>query len=131
MTERIAHHRERRGAAWRTLEEPLELEAALGRHASEGKAILVDCLTLWLSNLMHAGHDANERGAALCGAARRAPGLLIFVTNEVGLGLVPDTPLGRRFRDAQGRLNQAVAQAADRVVFVAAGLPLHLKGTPH
>jgi adenosylcobinamide kinase/adenosylcobinamide-phosphate guanylyltransferase len=130
MAERIGHHRQRRGPAWRTVEEPLELESALGRHASEGRAVLVDCLTLWLSNLMHAGHDPSERGAALCQAAQRASGRLVFVSNEVGLGLVPDTPLGRRFRDAQGRLNQAVAQASDRVVFVAAGLPLYLKGTP-
>jgi adenosylcobinamide kinase/adenosylcobinamide-phosphate guanylyltransferase len=112
MTERIAHHRERRGAAWRTVEEPLELEAALGRHASEGKAILVDCLTLWLSNLMHAGHDPSERGAALARLRSALPAGSSFVSNEVGLGLVPDTPLGRRFRDAQGRsVKQAVLLA--------------------
>ena len=92
--------------------------------------MLVDCLTLWLSNLMQAGADFEARGAALCDAARRLPGLRVFVSNEVGLGLVPETPLGRRFRDAQGRLNQAAAEAADRVVFIAAGLPLVLKGSP-
>ena len=130
MTERIAQHRSRRGSSWQTVEEPLQLEAALAREAGQGKAVLVDCLTLWLSNLMHAGCDVEARSRFLCEEVRRAAGLLVLVSNEVGLGLVPDTPLGRRFRDAQGRLNQAVAQAADRVVFVAAGLPLFLKGTP-
>jgi len=130
MAERIAHHRARRGTAWRTVEEPDRLEQALAQNAGEGRAVLVDCLTLWLSNLMHAGADVEARGAALCRIARTLSGLLVFVSNEVGLGLVPDTPLGRNFRDAQGRLNQAVAKIADRVVFVAAGLPLTLKGTP-
>jgi adenosylcobinamide kinase / adenosylcobinamide-phosphate guanylyltransferase len=130
MAERIGHHRASRGATWRTVEEPLDLEATLAREGVEGSAVLVDCLTLWLSNLMHAGIDLEARSRALCEEVRRAAGLLVLVSNEVGLGLVPDTPLGRRFRDAQGRLNQAVAQAADHVVFVAAGLPLFLKGTP-
>jgi adenosylcobinamide kinase/adenosylcobinamide-phosphate guanylyltransferase len=130
MAERIAHHRARRGPAWRTLEEPLALEAALADNAGGDRAVLVDCLTLWLSNLMHSGADPEARGRALCEALSRLPGLLVFVSNEVGLGLVPETPLGRRFRDAQGRLNQALAAVADRVVFVAAGLPLVLKGSP-
>jgi len=129
MTERIAHHRARRGGQWRTVEVPLALEAALEAEAGEGRAVLVDCLTLWLSNLLHAGADLESRAASICGTARRVPGLRLLVSNEVGLGLVPETPLGRKFRDAQGRLNQAVAAAADRVVFVAAGLPLNLKGT--
>jgi adenosylcobinamide kinase/adenosylcobinamide-phosphate guanylyltransferase len=129
MAERIAHHRNRRGDRWRTVEAPLALESALQGEAGEGRAVLVDCLTLWLSNLMHAGADLQSRTAALCNTVRRAPGLSVIVSNEVGLGLVPDTPLGRKFRDAQGRLNQAVADIADRVVFVAAGLPLDLKGT--
>ena len=129
MAERIAQHRARRGKGWRTVEAKLALETALQAEAGEGRAVLVDCLTLWLSNLMHAGADLEERTSSLCEAARRVPGLKIFVSNEVGLGLVPETPLGRKFRDAQGRLNQAVAELADRVVFVAAGLPLDLKGT--
>lgn len=130
MAERIAHHRARRGEAWRTVEEPERLEQALAENAGEGRAVLVDCLTLWLSNLLLSGADVEARGAALCRIARTLPGLLVFVSNEVGLGLVPETPLGRNFRDAQGRLNQALAEVADRVVFVAAGLPLLLKGTP-
>jgi adenosylcobinamide kinase/adenosylcobinamide-phosphate guanylyltransferase len=130
MVERITRHRARRGDHWRTVEVPLGLESALALEASTERAVLVDCLTLWLSNLMHAGADVESRGRALCAAAWRLPGFRVFVSNEVGLGLVPETVLGRKFRDAQGRLNQAVAEIADRVVFVAAGLPLHLKGTP-
>jgi adenosylcobinamide kinase/adenosylcobinamide-phosphate guanylyltransferase len=128
MAERIGEHRRRRGGAWRTVEAPDDLEGALVREAGAGRAVMVDCLTLWLSNLMLAGADVEERGAALIEAARKVAGLRVFVSNEVGLGLVPETPLGRRFRDAQGRLNQAMAAVANHVVFMAAGLPLALKG---
>jgi adenosylcobinamide kinase/adenosylcobinamide-phosphate guanylyltransferase len=130
MSERIRQHRERRSGAWRTVEAPDELEKVLAGEAGEGRAVLVDCLTLWLSNLLLSGEDVEARGRALCAVAQNCGGLLILVSNEVGLGLVPDTPLGRRFRDAQGRLNQAVAEIAGAVVFVAAGLPLYLKGRP-
>ncbi len=130
MRKRIAEHRSRRGAGWLTVEAPEQLEYALTAEAREGRAVLVDCLTLWLSNLMHTGADTELRGQALADTARRLPALVVFVSNEVGLGLVPETPLGRSFRDAQGRLNQAVAGVADRVVFMAAGLPLYLKGGP-
>lgn len=128
MAARIADHRLRRGAGWRTIEEPERLEETVVSEAGQGRAVLVDCLTLWLSNIMHAGADIDARTRSLCSAAQGLPGLLVFVSNEVGLGLVPDNPLGRRFRDAQGRLNQAVAAIADTVVFMAAGLPLFLKG---
>jgi len=128
MAERIAHHRSRRGDDWRTVEAPTQLEDVLKAEAREGRAVLVDCLTLWLSNLMLAGLEVEARSQRLSLLMSRLPGLLVFVSNEVGLGVVPDTPLGRRFRDAQGRLNQAVARAADHVVFMAAGLPLVLKG---
>ena len=127
MRERIAHHRARRGAGWRTIEEPLALVAALVREAAAGRAVLVDCLTLWLSNLMHAERDVDAETRALVACLREARGAVVLVSNEVGLGLVPETPLGRRFRDAQGRLNQVIAGAADDVVFIAAGLPLWLK----
>jgi adenosylcobinamide kinase / adenosylcobinamide-phosphate guanylyltransferase len=128
MRERIARHRaDRAGGGWRTVEEPIDLPDAIRSAASADAVVLVDCLTLWLSNLMLAGHDVAARRTALLEALAATAGPLVLVSNEVGLGLVPETPLGRAFRDAQGRLNQAVAAAADRVVFVAAGLPLMLK----
>jgi adenosylcobinamide kinase/adenosylcobinamide-phosphate guanylyltransferase len=127
MRERIDHHRERRGGDWQTIEEPLALAETLAREARAERAILVDCLTLWLSNLMHANRDIEAESGRLSAVLRGAPGLLVLVSNEVGLGLVPETPLGRAFRDAQGRLNQAIAGVADNVVFIAAGLPLWLK----
>lgn len=131
MSARIARHRaDRAQDGWRTIEEPLSLADALAAEASVGAAILVDCLTLWLSNLMLAEADLEAATAGLLAALRRSPGPIVLVSNEVGLGLVPETALGRRFRDAQGRLNQAVAAAVPQVVFVAAGLPLRLKGAP-
>lgn len=126
MRERIAHHRARRGVDWLTLEEPLALVATLRREASRERAILVDCLTLWLSNLMFAEADLAAETSALCTVLATLPAI-VLVSNEIGMGLVPDNALGRRFRDAQGRLNQAVAAAVPSVIFVAAGLPLVLK----
>lgn len=124
MAERIAHHRARRDASWRTLDAPLALADTISELAGPA---LIDCLTLWLSNVMLAGRDVEAETEALLAALARAPGPLVVVSNEVGLGIVPDTPLGRAFRDAQGRLNQRVAAAADRVIFMAAGLTLNLK----
>lgn len=127
MRARIAHHRAARGEGWRTIEEPLALVDAIARECAAGRAILVDCLTLWLSNLMHARRDVEQESGRLTAAVRDIASPIVFVSNEVGLGLVPETPLGREFRDAQGRLNQAVAATVRDVVFVAAGLPLWLK----
>jgi adenosylcobinamide kinase/adenosylcobinamide-phosphate guanylyltransferase len=127
MTERIAAHRARRGPFWRTVEVPLVLAPAIAAEAAPERPILVDCLTLWLSNLVVAGKQPDEEAQLLCRSLREAGGPVVLVSNEVGMGLVPETPLGRRFRDAAGRLNQDVAALADRVVFVAAGLPLVLK----
>ena len=127
MSERIRVHRARRGAGWETVEEPLALPAAMARCAAAGRPILVDCLTLWLGNLMGAERDIDAETDALAMALPTLAAPVIFVSNEVGLGIVPATPLGRAFRDHAGRLNQRVAAAADRVVFVAAGLPFTLK----
>jgi len=126
MAERIARHRAERGPEWRTIEAPLKLTEALEGLAADEVAV-VDCLTLWLSNLMHAERDLEAETARLIAALAGRDAIL--VSNEVGLGIVPETPMGRRFRDAAGRMNQAVAAAADHVLFVAAGLPLVLKGS--
>ncbi len=127
MAERIAAHRARRDPFWHTLEVPLALASAIVTEAKPERPLLVDCLTLWLSNLLLAGRPVEDEAAALCAALHLARGPVVLVANEVGMGLVPGTPLGRRFRDAAGRLNQQVAALADRVVFIAAGLPLALK----
>ena len=127
MAERIAAHRARRGPFWRTVEAPLALSEAIDAEAAPERPLLVDCLTLWLSNLLLAGKKPQEEMRVLCQTLREAAGPVVLVSNEVGMGLVPETPLGRRFRDAAGWLNQDIAALADRVVFVAAGLPLVLK----
>ena len=127
MTERIRHHQQRRGDRWTTVEEPLDLAGALGRYAAPERAVLVDCLTLWLSNVMGAERDVAAETDALAKRLSGLPGPVVLVANEVGLGIVPETKLGRLFRDHAGRLNQTIARIAPRVVFVAAGLPLILK----
>jgi len=132
MTARIAAHRARRqevggGDFWHTVEAPLELPSVIVSEAAADRPLLIDCLTLWLSNLLLADKNIQTETRLLCAALGEAAGPVVLVANEVGLGLVPETPLGRRFRDAAGRLNQEVASLADRVVFIAAGLPLVLK----
>jgi adenosylcobinamide kinase/adenosylcobinamide-phosphate guanylyltransferase len=127
MRSRIARHRAQRGNGWITVEEPLALVDALTREATHGRAVLVDCLTLWLSNLMFAERDSEMEARRLTRFLGETKHPVILVSNEVGLGLVPETPLGRSFRDAQGRVNQIVAAAVPNVVFIAAGLPLWLK----
>ena len=129
MAERIDRHKEDRGEGWITFEEPLDVSRAFALAERRGcGVILVDCLTLWLSNLMGAGLDHEAAANTLIDLLPDMRVPIVLVSNEVGLGLVPETPLGREFRDAQGRLNQRVAEAAERVEFVAAGLPLVLKG---
>jgi len=130
MRARIARHRDDRGAGWQTIEAPIDLADAIGGTAP-GTAILIDCLTLWVSNLMLADldtdFDAEREAERLADAVRAHAGPVVLVSNEVGLGIVPDNALARRFRDVAGRLNQSVAAQCDEVVFVAAGLPLTLK----
>jgi len=127
MEERIRLHKERRGDLWTTHEEPLNLAQAIADKSGPNHMVLVDCLTLWLSNLMDAGKDIDAEAAKLCETLSNAKGPVVLVSNEVGMGIVPENALSRAFRDHQGRLNQAVAAAADKVVFVAAGLPLVMK----
>lgn len=126
MRERIARHRARRGGEWIEHETPLELVAAL-EATDGGGARLVDCLTLWLSNLMHAKRDWSKEAAQLAATLRAQKSPVVLVTNEVGLGIVPDNALARQFRDAAGFMNQTIAQAADEVEFVVAGLPMRVK----
>ena len=127
MAERIRTHRLRRGAAWATVEEPLDLAGALTLHCRAGRPLLVDCLTLWLTNVLLADLDVDAAIDRLLSTLPGLPGPLVMVANEVGLGIVPDNALARAFRDHAGRLNRKVAALAGRVVFVAAGLPLVLK----
>jgi adenosylcobinamide kinase/adenosylcobinamide-phosphate guanylyltransferase len=127
MAGRIRRHRARRGAGWTTIEVPLDLAGALESAGRDGAALLVDCLTLWLSNLIAAGRDVERETQVLLQALPRLGGSVVFVSNEVGLGIVPDNALARAFRDHAGRLHQSVAAASNRVYFVAAGLPLLMK----
>lgn len=129
MAARIAEHRKRRPANWTIVEVPHELAGAFS-HIDGGVPVLVDCLTLWLSNRLLADADVEKETEKLAGALAHRSGPLVLVTNEVGSGIVPDNALARRFRDAQGRLNQRMAALADRVVLVVAGLPLVVKGHP-
>lgn len=131
MAERIAHHRARRPAHWRSVEEPLALADTLAAWARADRCVLVDCLTLWLSNLLGAADEQRlgRECEALLEILPALPGELLFVSNEVGLGVVPMGALTRRFVDEAGRLHQAMAARCDRVLFIAAGLPLALKGT--
>ncbi len=127
MTARIARHQAERGPQWRTIESPLALAETLRANATPGNIIVVDCLTLWLSNIVLAESDVEAETQALCRSVEQTPAKLILVSNEVGLGIVPTSPLGRHFRDCQGRLNQAMAGIAGNVEFIAAGLSLRLK----
>jgi adenosylcobinamide kinase/adenosylcobinamide-phosphate guanylyltransferase len=127
MRSRIAEHRARRGADWRLIEAPRDIGGVIAG-APAGSAILVDCLTLWLSNLVLADADVEAELDRLDDALAQARGPVVLVSNEVGFGIVPANALARRFRDAQGFLNQRVAAVADRVVLMVAGLPLVVKG---
>jgi len=127
MRDRIARHRADRGPRWRTIEAPLDLGATIASEARPGRVLLVDCLTLWASNLLLDGHDHRAALASVTAALEEASAPVILVANEVGLGIVPDNPLARAFRDLAGTINQAVAATADEVIFVAAGLPIRLK----
>jgi adenosylcobinamide kinase/adenosylcobinamide-phosphate guanylyltransferase len=128
MESRVGLHKARRGLEWALHEEPLDLADSLERVAAAGAAVLVDCLTLWVTNLMMAEKPMAMEADRLVDAIHALPGTIVFVSNEVGLGIVPDNAMARAFRDHTGLLHQAIAAVADEVYFVAAGLPLKLKG---
>ena len=127
MAERVRQHRARRDGDCRTVEEPLEIADAIVAETAKGAAVLVDCLTLWLGNVMGKGRDAAAEIDRLLTAVGQFGGPVVFVSNEVGLGIVPDNALARAFRDHAGGLHQVLAAKAESVFFVAAGLPLQLK----
>ncbi|MEM7211805.1 MAG: bifunctional adenosylcobinamide kinase/adenosylcobinamide-phosphate guanylyltransferase [Pseudomonadota bacterium] len=126
MGERIALHQAERGPEWGIIEAPLRIREIVEAH--QAGTLLIDCLTLWLNNLIYYEHDVEREAQALLGALQQSRGKIVLVSNEVGLSIAPENALARRFRDAQGRLNQQVAAVADRVEFIAAGLPMVLKG---
>ena len=128
MRDRIAQHRADRGDLWQTHEEPMDLVARLTAIDGGRRAVLVDCLTLWVTNLMMAERDIAAEFAILTEFLPKAKGRLVFVSNEVGLGIVPDNRMAREFRDHAGRLHQMIAAASAEVYFIAAGLPLKMKG---
>lgn len=130
MKDRVARHRRERDPSWVTVEAPLELAEAVSRHAREDAVVLVDCLTLWVSNLMGRCEDPDRlrrQAAELADALARSRGPVVVVTNEVGCGIVPENRLARLFRDVVGWTNQAVAACADRVVWTVAGIPVTIK----
>ncbi|WP_375255014.1 bifunctional adenosylcobinamide kinase/adenosylcobinamide-phosphate guanylyltransferase [Yoonia sp.] len=127
MAQKVARHRQTRGTSWHTIEEPLAIAAAV-HGAPQNQPILIDCATLWITNIMLGEHDFDAQREALFDAIAASSNPVVIVSNEVGQGIVPDNALSRRFRNAQGALNQQIAQRADLVVAVMAGLPLPLKG---
>ncbi len=132
MSSRVRAHRERRPVEWRLVEEPLALARALQEQASPDRCLLVDCLTLWLTNLLMLDDEArlSRECEALLACLQKLPGRVILVSNETGLGVVPMGELTRRYVDAAGLLHQAVAERCERVLFTVAGLPMLLKGDP-
>lgn len=127
MAARIEAHQRRRGADWQLREAPLNLPEALRDCDGPGGFVLVDCVTLWLTNLLLAEEDTDAAVAELLDVLSQTTGTVVLVSNEVGLGIVPDNALARRFRDVAGAANQRIAKAADRVVLVTAGLPMTIK----
>lgn len=127
MTDRIERHQHDRGPDWQTIEESRDIAATIATRSSPQVTILVDCLTIWLSNLMLTDTDIEAASEKLIDALKAAPGPVILVSNEVGSGIVPENPLGRKFRDESGRMNQRVAAISDNVALIVAGLPLCLK----
>lgn len=132
MHERVRRHQKERGPNWQTVEEPLQIEQVIARHAGPQTVLLVDCLTLWVTNLLMDGRDRTSKEIesrldALCRTLDHRSGPILLVSNEVGTGIVPENRLARRFRDVAGLVNQKVAAVADRVVWMVAGIPVPIK----
>ena len=131
MVKRIEDHKKRRGLDWQTAEEPIKIAEAIRRHENDMEVILLDCITLWLSNLLmrqESDHEIMNEVSRLVDTVNQGQTFFIFVSNEVGMGIVPVDPLGRRFRDLAGMANQKIAEAAQTVVFMVSGIPMFLKG---
>ncbi len=129
MAEKIRLHRARRGTRWLTVEEPLDIAAVLEHHAEPGSAVLLDCLTLWLSNLLHAGRDVDTQSQLLLESLATLKGPVVIVSNEAGLGVTPNNALSRRYLDHLGQLHQQIAAQAARVYFLVAGIATLIKHT--
>jgi adenosylcobinamide kinase/adenosylcobinamide-phosphate guanylyltransferase len=130
MQQRVTHHQQQRGREWKTVEAPVKLSQAIGEHAQENAVVLVDCLTLWMNNLLMKNEDihrAEGQITELTHAIKAADGPVVLVSNEVGTGIVPENKLARAYRDLIGTLNQAVAKSADTVVWVVAGIAVTIK----
>ena len=131
MVKRIEHHKKRRGPDWQTVEEPIKIAEAIRQHENDMEVILLDCVTLWLSNLLmrqESDHEIMNEVSRLMDTVKQGQTSFIFVSNEVGMGIVPVEPLGRRFRDLSGMANQKIAEAAQTVIFMVSGIPIFLKG---
>lgn len=128
MRSRVTKHKKERDKSWKTFEEEIKIPALIIELKPAYELILLDCLTLWLSNLMQRGLDVQKESEKLLGALKKNGAEVVIVSNEVGMGIVPESALGRAFRDNAGRLNQAIAQASDTVWLVSAGIPLKIKG---
>ncbi len=132
MVKRIEHHKKRRGLDWQTVEEPIKIAEAIRQHENAIEVILLDCMTLWLSNLLmrqESDHEIMNEVSRLMDTVKQGQTSFIFVSNEVGMGIVPVDPLGRRFRDLSGMANQKIAEVAHTVIFIVSGIPIFLKGT--
>ena len=127
MKKRVEKHRARRGPSWQTIEESIDITNVISTHGEKGVPLLLDCLTLWAMNLLSAGLDHHQEVKRLSDTLERIPGPVVMVSSEIGLGVIPETKLSRLFVDLQGDINQAVAEVSDRVIFVAAGLPIVMK----
>lgn len=131
MEKRIEVHKKKRGVDWQTVEEPIDIAEAIRQYENDAEVILLDCITLWLSNLLmrqKSDDEITSEVSRLMETVKKGQPSLIFVSNEVGMGIVPVEPLGRRFRDLAGMANQKIAEAADRVVFMVSGIPIFMKG---